>query len=221
MTLRVDISACAKVKYMPTDDVRVLTTEREIAAYLHRTRMEILEVLRSGAATSSQIAARLGVHPANLTRHIRQLEAAGLLVLVEKRDTGRNLEKYYATVADRFTVVPDTSHLAEPHAIALAFAHSQLSTAVARLPERVNGPVAALTVGVRLRPEAARAFADELVRLAERLTAADDAQGQPYEVVMALVPGEGVGGARRQAIRLRAPEGRSAPEGPSAPGVTS
>ena len=68
---------------------KTLTTEAEIAAYMNRTRMAILNALRDGAGTASQIAAKLGVHPANLTRHMRLLEEAGLIELVEKRDIGR------------------------------------------------------------------------------------------------------------------------------------
>jgi hypothetical protein len=109
---------------------------------------------------------------------------------VEKRDTGRNLEKYYAATAVRFTVAPDTSGLRAPHVIALTFARSLLSAALARLPEREQDPLAALTVAVRLTPQTARAFADELTRLAERFSATDEGAGHPYEIVLALVPGE-------------------------------
>jgi DNA-binding transcriptional ArsR family regulator len=175
---------------MASDGVRTLSTEQEISAYLHRTRMAILEALRAGPATVTQVSGRLGVHPANLTRHVRVLEAAGLVVLVEKRDTGRNLEKYYAATAVRFAVAPDTSGLRAPHVIALTFARSLLSAALARLPDREQDPLAALTVAVRLTEQTARAFADELTRLAERFSATDEGEGRPYEIVLALVPGE-------------------------------
>ena len=66
-------SACANVSVMSNNEHRTLTSEREIAAYLHRTRIAILDALRSGPATASQIGDKLGVHPANLTRHIRTL----------------------------------------------------------------------------------------------------------------------------------------------------
>ena len=44
---------------MASDLYRTLTTEAEISAYLHRSRMAILDVLRDGPATATQIAARL------------------------------------------------------------------------------------------------------------------------------------------------------------------
>ena len=89
-----------------------LTTEKQITAYLHRTRMQIVAELQNGAATVTQIAKKLGVHPANLTRNFRILSEAGLIELVEKRDTGQNLEKWYATLADSFEIVPSDDELA-------------------------------------------------------------------------------------------------------------
>ena len=137
---------------------KTLTSEREIGAYLHRTRMSILDALRSGPATVSQIAARIGVHPANLTRHVRILEGAGLVVLVEKRDTGRNLEKYYQAAARSFDVAPDAAALKAPHKTALALARSDLSAALARLPDTSPGAVQVFSIGARLTPDRMREF---------------------------------------------------------------
>lgn len=181
---------------------RALQTEPEIAAYLHRSRMAILDVLRDGPATTTQIASRLGVHPANLTRHIRVLEEAGLVVLVEKRDTGRNLEKYYAATARSFHVAPDTANLTAPHKIALTFARSELSAALVRLPDESIGPVTALVVHASVEPDRARAFAEELAGLAERFAAADRRDGNVYQLVLAMYPGDAGANDERQSIRL-------------------
>lgn len=189
---------------MATDTERTLTTETEISAYLHRARMAILDALRDRPATATQIAAVLGVHPANLTRHIRVLEEAGLVALVEKRDTGRNLEKYYAATARRFRVAPETASLTAPHRIALTFARSELSAAMARLPDDTPGPVTALVVRATVAPGMAKAFADELAGLAERFSATDQGDGQAFQLVMALYPGEADTDGERQPIRLAA-----------------
>jgi DNA-binding transcriptional ArsR family regulator len=181
---------------------RTLSTEAEISAYLHRSRMAILDVLRDGPATATQIAARLGVHPANLTRHVRVLEEAGLVALVEKRDTGRNLEKYYAATARRFRVAPETANLTAPHKIALTFARSELSAALVRLPDETTGPVTALVLRASVAPGIAKAFAEELAALAERFSAADRGDGQAYELVLALYPGDADTNEERQSIRL-------------------
>jgi DNA-binding transcriptional ArsR family regulator len=165
--------------------------------------MEILDVLHTGPATSSQVAARMGVHPANLTRHLRTLLDAELIELVERRDTGRTVEKYYAPTAERFVVEPDVAALDEPQAIALGFAHSQLGAAVARLPEGAVGPITALSLAVRLTPAAAQAYARELTALAERFAAAEEPAGEPFEFVLALYPGtDPMSSRRRESVRL-------------------
>lgn len=97
--------------------------------------MDILAELGNGPATASQLGKRLGVHPANLTRHIRTLVEAGLVELVEKRDTGRNLEKYYAATADSFDIAPEIKTIRSPHKLALAFSRSDLSAAPVHLSD--------------------------------------------------------------------------------------
>lgn len=174
---------------MTTTEHRTLSSETEIAAFLHRTRMAILAALRQGPATASQIADILGVHPANLTRHIRRLVDAGLVVLAEKRDTGRNLEKYYAATAATFDVAPETHGLKAPHKIALAFARSDLSAAIARLADDRHGVVAMLA-GARIRDRDVVRFKTALADLISTFTAADHKSGTGYHINLCLYPGE-------------------------------
>ncbi len=157
---------------------------------MHRTRMWILEALRAGPATISQIAAHVGVHPANLTRHVRILEDARLIGLVEKRDTGRNLEKYYQAAAHSFDVAPDADALTAPHKIALAMARSDLSAAMARLPDSTPGAVQVFSVGARLTPARMREFLGALAQLAARFEAANDGDGVAHRMTLAMYPGE-------------------------------
>lgn len=169
---------------------KTLTTEAEIAAYMNRSRMAILDALRDGPATGSQIAAKIGVHPANLTRHLRILEDAGLITLAEKRDTGRNLEKYYAAAAWSFDVAPDASRLTAPHKLALAFARSEFSAALARLPDGTDVFAKTFVIAARLDPARLQAFSGELTRLAKEFEATDASDGEAFHLVMALFPGD-------------------------------
>jgi DNA-binding transcriptional ArsR family regulator len=197
---------------------RTLTTEAEIAAYLHRSRMAILDALRNGPATASQIAQRIGVHPANLTRHLRILERGGLIVLVDKRDTGRNLEKYYAAVAASFDVGPNAARLKAPHKISLGFARSELSAALAQLPDDEPGGVVKVhVVEASIAPAKVAAFAEELTRLAERFAAADGRGGMGCHLVLALYPG--AVDPHAPTIRLRRKRKSSARKVMSNPGV--
>lgn len=180
---------------------KTLTTEAEIAAYLHRTRLTILEALRDGPATTSQIAARLGVHPANLVRHIKTLKDAGLIVLVEKRDTGRNLEKYYAATASTFDVAPEANNLKAPDQIALAFARSDLSSAMAHLSDREAGPVVALVASARISLDDFNHFKNALTALVESFSAADVEGRDSYHMNLSIYPG-GADIPRDEQIRL-------------------
>lgn len=180
---------------------RTLRTEAEIAAYLHRSRIAILDALRHGPATASQIARGMGVHAANLTRHLRILERAALIALVEKRDTGRNLEKYYAAVASSFDVAPEAANIQAPHKIALDFARSDISAALAQLPDDPPGTVKVHVVEASVAPDMVAAFAAELASLAKRFAVADGRGSEAYHLALALYPGRVE--AHRPTIRLR------------------
>ena len=166
-----------------------LTTEQEITAYIHRTRMQMLGVLKTKPATLTMIGRKLGVHPANLTRHIRILEKAGLVVLKEKRDTGRNLEKWYAATAASFDVAPEADELSAPHKVGLQFLRSDLSAALAQIPDENPGTVQTLVAEARLTKDQIAEFVSEITRLAKRFEAVNTKQeGRPYHLSLALYP---------------------------------
>src|SRR5262249_52985061 len=83
-----------------------ISTPAQQRAYFHPLRLRILNFLVRERLTVSQTAARLRVHPANITHHFRILRGAALIRLVEERDIGRVVEKYYAAVAEVFDVRP-------------------------------------------------------------------------------------------------------------------
>lgn len=177
-----------------------LEDEGQIRAYVHPTRMTILAILAREAQTVTGVARELGVHPANLTHHVKRLEKTGLIRLVEKRDTGRNLEKYYRAVAHSFTVAPTGP--ADPQAagldqavLALAILRDNLNAAILALkPARRPGPdlpyVLGLLAGARVRPEALEQFTQRLAGLVEEFGHLDDEAGQAYTLNLSLYPAE-------------------------------
>ncbi len=62
-------------------------------------RLRLLRLLMARPATLTQLAARVGKSPAWVQHHLRQLERAGLVTLVEERRRGRVREKYYQATA--------------------------------------------------------------------------------------------------------------------------
>jgi len=181
---------------------KALTTDEEISAFLHRTRIDILSVLRHGKATVSQIAEKLDVHPANLSRHVKKLESSGLIELVERRDTGRNLEKYYATTALTFEVCADADQLSSPQKIALSFARSELSAAIGRLDDESAESVMVRMVRSRVSKKKYQLFIKELTKLSERFDSADAKDGDYYHMVLALYPGTETDALSDQSARI-------------------
>src|SRR5215468_3128450 len=110
-----------------------ITTPTQQRAYFHPVRMKILNFLTRERLTVSQTAERLNVHPANITHHFRILQHAGLIRLVERRDVGRVIEKYYAAVAPVFNVHPPEGTVENVNQKGLSFLRDDLSASINRL----------------------------------------------------------------------------------------
>jgi DNA-binding transcriptional ArsR family regulator len=67
-------------------------------------RIRIVDVLHDQPMTVTQLGDVLGEAPAKIHYHVRELEKVGLLRLVETREKGGILEKYYQPVARDFSV---------------------------------------------------------------------------------------------------------------------
>lgn len=175
--------------------VRLIQNEREAAAYLHPVRMRILQFLCE-ARTISQTAEMLSVHPANLTHHFRKLQSAALIRLVEERDTGRVVEKYYQAVARTFEVRSDSARIQGAGQRALYLLQKDMATARLSLPADAENLLCMLGNG----PVSARLFTKyekKLRRLMEEFraeavagvsTVAEEGPETHYSLSLALYP---------------------------------
>ncbi len=68
---------------------------RKIKLLADSRRLHILRLLMASPATLTQLAHRLGQSPAWISHHLRALQEASLVELVELRKVGRITEKYY------------------------------------------------------------------------------------------------------------------------------
>lgn len=150
----------------PTHDVLELNDAEQLKALGHPLRLKVLQALgqADGPRTNRELAALLGVDPGHLHFHVRMLQRAGLIELVEA--SGR--EKPYRAVAQHLRVGP------EIRAAGLA---SELQAAQLRELQRgfevhaAGGDFRSAQVHVRLDTESVRTLIHELV---EKLTAAED-----------------------------------------------
>jgi DNA-binding transcriptional ArsR family regulator len=76
----------------------------QLRAIADLRRLRIVDVLAKQPMTVTQLGEMLGEAPAKMHYHVRELEKVGLLKLVETREKGGILEKYYQPVARELSV---------------------------------------------------------------------------------------------------------------------
>jgi DNA-binding transcriptional ArsR family regulator len=88
--------------------VEVVEDVHRIRTLLRGPRLRLLEALRDQPDSATGLADRLGMPRQTINYHLRQLEQAGLVALVEERGHGRCVERVVAPTAAAFTVSPAT-----------------------------------------------------------------------------------------------------------------
>lgn len=76
----------------------------QLRAIADALRIRIVEMLQEQPMTVTQLGDVMGEAPAKIHYHVRELEKVGLLKLVETREKGGILEKYYQPIARDFSV---------------------------------------------------------------------------------------------------------------------
>jgi DNA-binding transcriptional ArsR family regulator len=81
-----------------------IETIEQLRAISDMLRLRIMNVLERQARTATQVGEELGMPAAKVHYHMRELERVGLLELVETREKGGILEKYYQPIAHTIRV---------------------------------------------------------------------------------------------------------------------
>jgi DNA-binding transcriptional ArsR family regulator len=88
--------------------IEVVDDVQRVRTLLRGPRLRLLEALREQPDSASGLAERLAVPRQTLNYHLRQLEQAGLVELVEERGHGRCVERVVAPTATAFSLSPAT-----------------------------------------------------------------------------------------------------------------
>lgn len=83
-------------------------------------RLGIFEALAQRAMTATQVGEELNIAAPKAHYHVRELERLGLVRLVETRERGGILEKYYRAVARNLIAPPQLLQTAEPEEVVAA-----------------------------------------------------------------------------------------------------
>jgi DNA-binding transcriptional ArsR family regulator len=97
----------------------------QLRAIADMLRLRIFDLLQNKPMTVTQLGDELGEAPAKVHYHVRELEKVGLLHLVETREKGGILEKYYQPIAREISV--EKSLLSAPPDEALAMTGAWLN----------------------------------------------------------------------------------------------
>jgi DNA-binding transcriptional ArsR family regulator len=179
------IQAVSKQPQLPVFEI---TTAEQQKAYFHPVRMKILNFLTAERLTVSLTAERLKVHPANITHHFRILQHAGLIHLVEERDIGRVIEKYYEAVARVFDVRPAPGEVEHVGQKVLRVLRDDLSGNIVRLKRDDSDALIGQLFTTRIDRHTYAEFAAQLTALIKAFEAAGADGGERYALNLSLYP---------------------------------
>jgi len=168
----------------------LLKESSQIKAYVHPTRIAILRMLAVKKRTVSSVAKELGVHPANITHHFKLLEKVGLIKLVEKRDIGKNIEKYYRAIAHNFVVTADRQTKSNKKALELSILRNDLSTAISTVKRNDKHEVIAVIKIARILPSDVKPLQRKIMKLIREFARYDSAKGTAYTMNISAYPNE-------------------------------
>jgi DNA-binding transcriptional ArsR family regulator len=167
---------------MSATSVAVVEDVQRARTLLRGPRLRLLEALRECPDSASGLAERLGAPRQTINYHLRQLEQAGLVELVEERGHGRCVERVVAPAAAAFTLSPATLGSLAPRSGDVGdrgsaeYLAARAGEVVGDVGVLLGGSqaVPTLTLETQIRfasPEDRAAFAQDLQQAIERLVA--------------------------------------------------
>jgi DNA-binding transcriptional ArsR family regulator len=169
-----------------TETIEVIRAAEKAAAILSPSRLSLLENLREPDSAAG-LARRMGLPRQRINHHLRELEKAGLLELVEERRKGNCIEKILKSRARYYLISPEALgplSAMEPETMRDRFSWSYLVAVAAkavrdlatlrRRADRARKKLSTFTLQTEVRfasPQARNAFTEELSNTVARLAA--------------------------------------------------
>ncbi|WP_129666268.1 ArsR/SmtB family transcription factor [Phytoactinopolyspora endophytica] len=224
----------------PDPERDVLLDARSLRAVAHPARLRILGLLRmEGPATATTLAVKLGLNTGATSYHLRQLAAAGLIVEVEERGTGRD-RWWRAAHRSSYLNVEDLTEdekevgVAYLRAVALVYAEKMQRAADERpmLPRQWQDATTFSDFPFLLTPDEATRMLRELREVVARYRPLSDpaaarpadvsGEARPYHVQLQafLQPGQDIAEGATDAERTEDAEGTEGAEDTESVGGT-
>ena len=165
-------------------DVLVVREPEQLRALGDDLRAKLVVLLRERAASTSELAEKLGLPKGTVGHHVKVLEKAGLIRVVRTRKVRAVTERYYGRTARLFLF--KSSDDAGSEGVRDVAAASLRTVAEEMLPSADDDRATFAVLRVRLADADALRFERRLEKLYREFRAADDPAGEPYGLVSAL-----------------------------------
>jgi DNA-binding transcriptional ArsR family regulator len=165
-------------------DVLVVREPEQLRALGDDLRAKIVVLLRERAASTTELAEKLGLPKGTVGHHLKVLEKAGLIRVVRTRKVRALTERYYGRTARLFLF--KSTDDADGEGVRDVAAASLRTAAEEMLPSTGADPAAFAVLRVRLTAEDAHRFDRRLAKLSRDFRAADNPEGEPYGLAVAL-----------------------------------
>jgi len=194
-------------------------------------RLQLLQLLRRPASAAA-LARQLDLPRQKVNYHLRELEKAGLVELVEERVRGNCVERILRGVARHYLISPEAlgDLASDPEATRDRFSSAYLVGAAAEAirdvgalragAERAGKRLATLTLQTEIRFASAarrKAFAEELAtevaRLAAKYHEPDAPDGRPFKLLVGAYPALGEADDDDGGSAAAPPRKRTEPDG--------
>jgi DNA-binding transcriptional ArsR family regulator len=176
------------------EDLRIVSSPRELRAMADPLRSTILELLLERAATVSELAAAVGRPRSTVAHHVGLLADAGMLKVVRTRRVRAIDERYYGRTARIFyvgAVHPDHDHPDHGHPDQARLLTNHLAAAAAESgPAHEADDLRAITRHTRIPRERAAEFWERVMELASEFTQLPRSGDTVYGFAAGLYPAE-------------------------------
>lgn len=166
-------------------DTMVVSEPAQLRALGDEVRTKIVALLRDRAASTTELAAKLGIPKGTAGHHLKVLERAGLVRVVRTRQVRAMTERYYGRVARLYVIRCDDEGGDDELVPFLA------ATSLRAAADEVAASGIVSTQGLihtRLTPADARRFVRRLDKLVEDFRTSERPDGVPMGLTMALYP---------------------------------
>jgi len=166
------------------EDVLVVREPEQFRALGDDLRTEIVVLLRDHAASTTELAEKLGLPKGTVAHHLKVLEKAGLVRIVRTRKVRAVTENYFGRTARLFVFKSSTD--ADGEDVRNVAAASLRRAAEELLPIGDDGRTTFAVVRMRLTDADAKRFTRRLERLIDDVRAADTKKGREYGLAASL-----------------------------------